>query len=257
MAVPILHVSQLAAALGLPRPDGPAGARLAVDTADLLRAWLDQLRPLPLTLLLEATPSRGRSLRNLTVNVFHPFALLPGAWAGEGFPWHPEKDELLEEPLRTAGDVVGYADSIYESWSSFLEDAGDLERPGLQLPSPRGVLSWHDLLDHQRWHAAFHYRQLVAFLDARNVARPASSPARAPRRPRTPGRGLLARRRRLDVAVADRGGAYVVRGISGSPASIRSTPPRPQCVRPSAVSSVGTPRTPAASASARIPRICA
>ncbi len=176
MAFPILHVSQLAAALGLPQPARRVGARLAVDTADLLRAWLDQLRPLPLTLLLEATPSRGRSLRNLTVNVFHPFALLPGAWGGEGFPWHPEEDELLEEPLRTARDVVGYAESIYEAWSGFLEDADDLERPGLRVPSPRGELSWHDLLDHQRWHAAFHYRQLAAFLAARNVARPAILP---------------------------------------------------------------------------------
>lgn len=115
-------------------------------------------------------------MRNLAVNVFHPFALLPGAWAGEGFPWHPEQDELLEEPLHTARDVVGYAESIYEAWSTFLEDTDDLERPGLLVPSPRGELSWHDLLDHQRWHAAFHYRQLVAFLGARNVARPTTLP---------------------------------------------------------------------------------
>ncbi len=131
---------------------------------------------MPLTLLLEPTPSRDRSLRNLTVNVFHPFALLPGAWVGEGFPWHPEEDEVLEEPLRTAGDVVAYAEAIYEAWSAFLEDAGDLERPGLEVPSPRGALTWHDLLDHQRWHAAFHYRQLVAFLAARDVARPTTLP---------------------------------------------------------------------------------
>ena len=41
------------------------------------------------------------------------------------------------------------------------------------------------------------------------------------------------------------------RGTSGSPASSRSTPPVPQCVRPSSVSSVGTPATPARSASSR------
>jgi hypothetical protein len=126
--------------------------------------------------LLEATPSRGRSLRNLTVNVFHPFALLPGAWAGEGFPSHPEVDELLEQPLRTAGDVVGYAQSIYEAWTGFLGEVDNRVRTGLAVPSPRGELSWHDLLDHQRWHAAFHYRQLVAFLDARDVVRPAPLP---------------------------------------------------------------------------------
>lgn len=175
-ALPILHVSQLAAALGLPQPERPAVALLASETADLLRAWLDQLRPLPLPVLLEPTPSRGRSLRNLTVNVFHPISLLPGAWAGQGFPWRPEQDERLEDPLRTAEDVVSYAESIHESWSAFLAGAPDLERAELLVPSPRGDLSWLDLLDHQRRHAAFHYRQLVAFLDARGVARPPALP---------------------------------------------------------------------------------
>lgn len=175
-AVPILHVSQLAAALGLPQPERPAVALLAADTADLLRAWLDQVRPLPLPLLLEPTPSRGRSLRNLTVNVFHPFSLLPGAWAGRGFPWHPEEDGRLEEPLSTAEDVVAYAESIHEAWSEFLAAVPDLDRPGLVVASPRGEVSWPDLLDQQRWHAAFHYRQLIAFLDARGAARPPALP---------------------------------------------------------------------------------
>jgi hypothetical protein len=141
-----------------------------------LRAWLDQLRPLPSALLLEPTPSRGRTLRNLTVNVFHPFTLLPGAWAGDGFPWRPDEDERLEEPLRTAEDVVAWAEGTYESWSAFLAETPDLERASLVVPSPRGALAWLDLLDHQRWHAAFHYRQVLAFLDERGVARPPALP---------------------------------------------------------------------------------
>ncbi len=173
---PILHVSQLARMLGLPPPVAAACARLATDAADVLRAWLDQLRPLPLDLLLAPTPSRGRTLRNLTVNVFHPFTLLPGAWAGNGFPWRPEEDERLEQPLRAAADVVAYAEAVHASWSEFLEGTGDLERPGLTVASPRGPLAWNDLLDHQRWHAAFHYRQLIAFLDARGRPRPAALP---------------------------------------------------------------------------------
>ena len=46
----------------------------------------------------------------------------------------------------------------------------------------------------------------------------------------------------------------VARGTSGSSARRRSTPPMPQCVRPSSVRSVGTPATPSASASRRIER---
>ncbi len=171
-AMPILHVSQLAAALGLPPPEAAPGARLAADTADLLRAWLDQLRPLPWPVLVEPTPSRGRSLRNLTVNVFHPFTLLPAAWDGCGFPWDPEEDEARQLGLKTAADVVAFAQSIHESWSAFLGGADDLDRPGLVVPSPRGALEWLALLDHQRWHAAFHYRQLIAFLGTRGDPRP-------------------------------------------------------------------------------------
>ena len=46
----------------------------------------------------------------------------------------------------------------------------------LEVPTPRGALSWHDLLDHQRWHAAFHYRQLVEFLDRERIDRPPALP---------------------------------------------------------------------------------
>jgi hypothetical protein len=173
---PILHVSQLARMLGLPPPAAAPCAQLAADAADVLRAWLDQLRPLPLDLLLAPTPSRGRTLRNLTVNVFQPFTLLPGAWAGDGFPWHPEEDERLEATLDTADDVVAFATAIHEGWSAFLAQVDDLERPGLVVASPRGALTWHELLDHQRWHAAFHYRQLVAVLDADGRPRPAALP---------------------------------------------------------------------------------
>lgn len=175
-ALPILHVSQLAAALGLPLPISAPGGRLAADTADLLRAWLDQLRPLPWDTLTSPTPSRGRTVRNLTVNVFHPFTLLPGAWAGRGFDWDPEEDATREQALRSVAELVAYAEAIHASWSAFLGSADDLDRPGLVVSSPRGELSWHDLLDHQRWHAAFHYRQLVAFLDAERVPRPPALP---------------------------------------------------------------------------------
>jgi hypothetical protein len=174
--LPILHVSQLAAALGLTAPQAPPAARLAADTADLLRAWLDQLRPLPWSLLTTPTPSRGRTLRNLTVNVFHPFTLLLDAWAGDGFEWDPEEDDRREAGLTSTRDVVAYAEAIHAAWSAFLGAADDLDRAGLVVASPRGALSWIDLLDHQRWHAAFHYRQFVTFLDQEGVARPPALP---------------------------------------------------------------------------------
>ena len=80
-ATPLLHVSQLAAALGFAAPDASHAGRLALRTVPVLERWLDSVRTLDFELLTTPTASRGRTLRNLTVNVFHPFELLPAAWA--------------------------------------------------------------------------------------------------------------------------------------------------------------------------------
>lgn len=164
--VPILHVSQIANVLGLPAPAHGDASRLAVDTVDLLRAWIELVRGLSLQELCAPTPARGRSLRNLTVNVAHPFELLPEAWATGVFPWRPEDDELRERELQIAEQVVSYAERRYERWSAFVSELGaELDRSSRRVSSPRGEIGWPDLVDQQRWHVAFHYRQLVAVLD--------------------------------------------------------------------------------------------
>jgi hypothetical protein len=159
-------VSQLAAALGLPAPPSSEPVRLAWETLPLLRVWLDRVRPLDLELLTAPTQSRRRSLRNLTVNVFHPFELLPGAWSTGDFPWEPERDDEREAALRVAAEVVGYAERILATWTDFvLEHREELGRRDPVVSSPRGDVPYSTLLDTQRGHAAFHLEQLVAFLD--------------------------------------------------------------------------------------------
>jgi hypothetical protein len=164
VATPILHVSQLAAALGLPAPPVTEPARLAWETLPILRSWADRIRPLGLDVLTAPTKSRGRSLRNLTVNVFHPFELLPAAWAGGRFPWEPERDDEREQPLTTEADVSGYAERILGDWTVFVVEHDDeLERDPV-VSSPRGDVRFSTLLESQLSHAAFHHEQLVAFL---------------------------------------------------------------------------------------------
>ena len=63
---------------------------------EILAAWLGHLHTTPWSVLLAPTPARGRSLRNLTVNVFHPFELLPAAWTSGEFDWRPEDDGSRE-----------------------------------------------------------------------------------------------------------------------------------------------------------------
>jgi len=117
---------------------------------------------------LEPTPSRGRSLRNLTVNVFHPFELLPTAWATGDFPWDPDEDAAREQTLTNAERVIGYAAGIHAAWGVWVDRRGaDIFHSDPRIFSPRGEITFSVLLDTQRWHAAFHLRQLDTILDTR------------------------------------------------------------------------------------------
>jgi hypothetical protein len=161
--LPILHVSQLAEALGLPPPPAGSPERDGADAAAILVAWLGHLRRAPWPALLEPTPARGRSLRNLTVNVFHPFELLPAAWTSGELEWRPEDDDSREAALVTQNDVIAFAESTAASWRSFL-DGHDLSGRDPLVATPRGQVPFSTLVAFQRWHAAYHYRQLVDVL---------------------------------------------------------------------------------------------
>jgi hypothetical protein len=168
VTTPILHVSQLAEALGIEASPSAEPTRVAWETLPLLRSWLDRLRPLDLGLLTAPTESRGRSLRNLTVNVFHPVELLPAAWSTGSFPWDPEQDDEREQALRTELEVVGYAERILAQWTEFVLEHGD-ELGGRDpvVSSPRGEVRFSSLLDAQLAHVAFHHDQLITFLRGR------------------------------------------------------------------------------------------
>jgi hypothetical protein len=158
-------VSQVAAVLGLDAPEIGDSTLLAWATLPPLRAWLDRVRALEPGLLTQPTQSRGRTLRNLTVNVFHPFELLPAAWTSGQFPWEPERDDERERAL---GDVVSHADGILATWTAFvLEHAEVLGRRDPVVSSPRGEVRFSAVLDSQRNHAAFHLDELVVFLSER------------------------------------------------------------------------------------------
>jgi hypothetical protein len=162
-AVPILHESQLASLLGLPAPPGSRSSRTAGDTVTVLGSWCVHIEPLDWELLTAST--RSRSLRNLTVNVFHPFELVPVAWRERRFEWDPELDEEREAAIESSAALGAYASTIRDGWAAFLTDVGGaLDDADPIVSSPRGELSFSSLLEQQRWHAAFHHRQLVDFL---------------------------------------------------------------------------------------------
>ena len=156
--------------LGLEAPAQLEVTRLAWDAAAVLGAWVELIEPLDFQTLTAPTPSRGRSLRNLTVNVFHPFELLPGAFDTGDFDWDPDLDEAREAELPDAPAVVTYAAKRHAAWQDWLmERESDLPGRDPEVRSPRGRISYRNLLASQRWHVAFHYRQLLTFLGERGL----------------------------------------------------------------------------------------
>ena len=170
----ILHVSQIASLLGIPvdlPAGGPATAqRFAWDTATILASWTEVLAQVDWDTLLEPTASRGRSIRNLTVNTFHPFELLPDAFARGRFLWYPERDDEREAVLESRARLSAYANGVRSEWEQFLADNGDeIANTSRRVSGPRGELSFAALLESQRWHAAWHYRQVIDHCRRRGV----------------------------------------------------------------------------------------
>jgi glutaredoxin len=167
----IYHVSQVAGLLGMTPSEGGEVTRLAWDLAAVLEAWSAELAAIDWELMVSATPSRGRSVRNLTVNVHEPVHEMTVAWEGGVFTWDTDQDERRASELRDVSEVRAYAESRIAGWITFLIDLGD----GIMVRDPLigagdETVRFSSLLDAQRFHAAFHYRQLRAFLAERGAA---------------------------------------------------------------------------------------
>jgi hypothetical protein len=162
----ILQVSQIASALDLPMPEVGDTSRLAWDTVPILESFIEAIKGADFPYLLTPSKSRGRSIRNLTVNTFHPFELLPETWTSGVFDWNPElTDVAMEQPLTDLDAVVGYAEKVFFGWQGFLLDREDeLQGEGPEVDTPRGRVTYNVVLSGQRFHAAWHHRQVVDHL---------------------------------------------------------------------------------------------
>ncbi len=155
-------MSQVASLLGLPVESEAVAERVAWDTVTILRTWSETLAVLDWDLVLQPTPSRGRSIRNLTVNTFHPFELVAEAFRTGAFEWYPERDDQRERELTDMSAHRQYADSILQGCELFLfESSDELADPARMSTGPQGELTFTALLEAQRWHAAWHHRQVV------------------------------------------------------------------------------------------------
>jgi glutaredoxin len=167
----IYHVSQVAALLGMTPAEGGEAARLAWELAAVLEAWSDQLETMPWELMTAPTQSRGRTVRNLTVNVHEPIHELTVAWETGRFTWDTDLDEQRASAFSDPDGLRAYAHSRTAGWITFLSDLGDeITARDPTITASEETVRFSSLLDAQRFHAAFHYRQLRSFLSQRNCA---------------------------------------------------------------------------------------
>ena len=169
----IYHVSQVASLLGMTPASSAESVRLAWDLAAVLEAWSDQLAAIDFETMIAPTPSRGRTIRNLTVNVHEPVHEMTVAWEHGTFTWDTDRDEGRADRLEDEQAVRSYAEAKTAEWIMFLTDLGDeLGRRRADVQAGAERLSFDALLDAQRFHAAFHYRQLTTSLAQRGEAGP-------------------------------------------------------------------------------------
>ena len=163
---------QIASALGLPQPEESTGSvRLGWDAASILESWATLLPSASWAQVNKSTPSRGRSICNLTVNTFRPYEMLPETWRTRRFEWRTgEEDAKREREITDMQELEGFAWKIQRSWEDFLlESEAELKASDPVIESNRGDAPFSVVLRSQRWHAAFHHRQIVDFLAAEDV----------------------------------------------------------------------------------------
>lgn len=166
------HPSQIASLLDLDIEGSQPSTAVAWSLLDVLQRWIEVIRDVPFPALLEPTPSRERDIRNLTVNVFRPIGYLPGTWQDHQFNWYTgEADKQQESFLRSAPQLVDFAERVGFEFSAFLLEHGDeLSDADPTITGNRGEMPYSSLLVTQRFHAAFHYRQIVDHLGKAGVA---------------------------------------------------------------------------------------
>jgi hypothetical protein len=172
------HPAQAAALLGLETPPALRDAvRVAWDLDEIAQAVLELAMSTPWKALLEPVPGYGRTPLALAVDTAHGIGQLPDAFMSGWFHWpgNPRTGEtgdaaiVAYEASVVAGiaerhDLLAFVRPVAEAWRSFVaeqQDAFEAE-PARPVRTPRGELTWVELLEAQRLHAAQHYRQAAA-----------------------------------------------------------------------------------------------
>jgi hypothetical protein len=171
------HPSQAGLLLGLETPPALRDAvQVAWDIDAVERAFLELVETTPWDALLTPMPVLSRTPLALAIDASVGIAALLEPFVTGWFHWpgNPVTGELgdavvvaYEESvvaaIRDRDDLLAFVRPVVESWRTFVLENEDAFRvdPARAVRTPRGALTWVELLEAQRLHAAQHYRQAV------------------------------------------------------------------------------------------------
>ena len=182
------HPGQAAELLGLGTGGPGDAAETAAHVDAVATAWLDLVRGTTWPALLEPLPRIDRTALALAVDTFIGIDALGAAFASGWFHWpgNPatgatgdaavmEYEASIVAGIAGCDDLLAFLLPVGERWHAVCGREHDPDRT---VRAPRGELSWLELLEAQRLHAAQHYRQATTFLAASGLAVPALDLAR-------------------------------------------------------------------------------
>jgi len=171
------HPSQAGLLLGLETPPALRDAiQVAWDVDSVLGAFLELVTTTPWNALLTPMPVLNRTPLALAVDASVGIKALLEPFETGWFHWpgNPVTGETGDEfvvayeasIVATIGDrddLLAFVAPVAEAWRSFVGDNEEAfgAEPARPVRTPRGELTWVELLEAQRLHAAQHYRQAV------------------------------------------------------------------------------------------------
>jgi hypothetical protein len=169
------HPSQAGLLLGLETPLALRDAvQVAWDIDSVLSAFLELVTTTQWDTLLTPMPVLNRTPLALAVDASVGIKALLEPFETGWFHWpgNPVTGELgdavvvayeasIVAAIGDRDDLLAFVGPVADSWRTFLTENEDAFRadPVRAVRTPRGELSWVELLEAQRLHAAQHYRQ--------------------------------------------------------------------------------------------------
>ena len=182
------HPSQAGGLLRLEVPPPLRDARrVAWDIDSLMTAWVELCADTPWDVLTAPIAGFGRTPLALAVDASVGIQALREPFGGGWFHWpgNPETGETGDQTvvayeaavvqrIADRGDLLDFVTPVAGGWRDFVvanENAFDSD-PARPVRTPRGALTWVELLEAQRLHCAQHYRQATTWLASKGHTTP-------------------------------------------------------------------------------------